>query len=82
MSGLLITIEHDDRPPLNHPQTLTKLLRSVNVSSSLYEAAKAVDRIPGLSVYIGDSHVAVHPTFRGKFAYGSDRLAIITEARS
>ena len=75
---LNLQIENKFTGPLAHRPKLTQLEAIAEKSTSLEEAAIAVQKI-GLGAYRGGHHVAVHPIYNGKFAHGSERLAIITD---
>lgn len=78
---LVLWIEHAITGPLAHRKTRELLENAVNGAATLDDAAASIPQIPGLSVYRGGDHVAIHPIYNGKFAHGSDRLAIVTAAR-
>lgn len=75
---LTLTIENKLTGPLAHKVKLMQLEEIAEKATSLEEVAAAVQRI-GLGAYRGGHHVAVHPVYNGRFASGSERLAIITE---
>ena len=74
-----LKIEQSITGPLAHKKTLHALERAVEASSTLEEADRAVSSIPSLATYRGGSHIAVHPTYKGRFSHGSERVAIIME---
>lgn len=74
-----LTVEYSATGPLRHRATLSALEDAVANAATLDEANRAVLAIPSLATYCGGSHIAVHPVWKGRFAHGSPRLAIITE---
>ncbi len=77
---LVITFENTLTGPLSHRATAEALQRAVDSTETLYDAGQRISAIPCLAIYLGDHHVAVHPSYRGQFANGSQRVAIVTEA--
>ena len=73
-----ITIEYTQTGPLAHQATLAQLEHAAHAAITLDDADRAVSAILGLATYRGGSHIAIHPTWRGRFSNGSNRLAIIT----
>ncbi len=77
---LKLVIEIPDSGPLTNKATLCQLERVAEKCQTLDEAVKFIRMLcPSLATYKGGSHIAVHPSFRGEFASGSERLAILTE---
>ena len=76
---LKLAVEYTFTGPLHHKPTVALLEDAVAASTSLEQATQRIEQIHGLATYCGGSHVAVHPTWRGQFANGSERLAIVTE---
>jgi hypothetical protein len=74
-----VTVERIVTGPLARQQTLAELERAVASAKTLDEVDRAVSAIPSLATYRGGSHVAVHPSWKGKFIDGSKRLAIVEE---
>lgn len=77
MDTMQLIFENTMTGPLRHRHTRHALVNAVGNAVSLNEVASVVNKIAGLASYLGGSHVAVHPTFRGQFAHGSERVAII-----
>lgn len=78
MGNLTLQIDNKLVGPLAHAKTLESLERAIASSTTLDEADASILAIPILATYRGGSHIAVHPTHQGRFAHGSQRLAIIT----
>lgn len=71
-------IEYTLTGPLSNPATLGALENACMRANSLDEAKKLITDITGVYIYVGGNHIAVHPGHHGRFANGSQRLAIIT----
>ena len=79
---LQLIIENAFTGPLAHRRTRRDLEALVDAAVDLDDLDRLISqRMAGswLGTYRGGRHLAIHPMHRGKFASGSERVAIIKE---
>ncbi len=74
---LKLKIEESVTGPLAHSPTRIALENIAAEAATLDECAARIKTIPGLGVYRGGSHVAIHRLSNGRLSH--TRWAIVTE---